>query len=57
MVVYLFCLKNLVLISCLLTSSRTLGIGLVGILSTCTSLVAGFSIHTEDIPPWCTWIR
>ena len=36
---------------------RHLAVTLVGILTTLTSLPAGFSIHKDDIPSWLGWIR
>jgi hypothetical protein len=36
---------------------RCLALGLVGLATTATSLVAGFSLHHDDIPVWLFWLR
>ena len=57
MLVYLMCLRGFVTVMTYLLPSRYLSLGLVGLATTATSLVAGFSLHHDDIPVWLFWRR
>jgi hypothetical protein len=58
MLVYLMCVRGFVsVLTYLLPTCRYLSMGLVGLATTATSLVAGFSLHHDDIPIWLFWLR
>jgi hypothetical protein len=57
MLVYLMCLRGFVTVMSYLVPWRCLALGLVGLATTATSLVAGFSLHHDDIPVWLFWLR
>jgi hypothetical protein len=58
MLVYLMCVRGFVtVLTYLLPTCRYLSMGLVGLATTATSLVAGFSLHHDDIPVWLFWLR
>ncbi len=52
------CVRGFVsVLTYLLPTCRYLSMGLVGLATTATSLVAGFSLHHDDIPIWLFWLR
>ena len=57
MLVYLMCLRGFVTCMTYLVPCRYVSLGLVGLATTATSLVAGFSLHHDDIPIWLFWLR
>jgi ABC-type multidrug transport system permease subunit len=57
MLVYLMCVRGFVTLLTYVFPSRYLSMGLVGLATTATSLVAGFSLHHDDIPIWLFWLR